>query len=182
MSNEEQNNIDDVESNIDEVSNYDDVDVDVDDVDDVDVDIADDQETEEIPSKHDPEDDDDNDPDADDGYDEDDDPDVDRVMRRKKHHVYHQIPESTEIVIVDPSNRITSEYMTLYEYSIVVGTRATHIANGSVLYTDPEGLFDPRDIAKKEINENKCPLSVTRKISPTKIEVWEVNEMIKPQM
>jgi len=97
-------------------------------------------------------------------------------------HTYHQIPESTEINIVPPNQRITSEYMTIYEYTMVVGTRATHIENGSVLFTDPRELFDPRDIAKKEINELKCPLSITRKISPTKIEIWMVNEMIKPQM
>ena len=54
------------------------------------------------------------------------------------------------------------------------------VDDGSILYTDPQGLFDPRDIAKKEISENKCPLSVTRHVSPTAIEVWEVNEMIKP--
>ncbi len=140
--------------------------------DDVDVDI-DDQEDEGKPSK-----DDDDDEDEDD----DDDDDEDSPKPKKRVHVYHQVPESTEIIIIAPSNRITSEYMTIYEYSMVVGTRATHIANGSTLYTDPQGLYDPREIAKKEIAENKCPLSITRRISPTMVEVWEVNEMIKPQM
>jgi DNA-directed RNA polymerase subunit K/omega len=111
---------------------------------------------------------------------EDDDDDDDRVAPPRRHHVYHQAVDSTEIKIVSPDRRTTSEYMTIYEYSMVVGTRATHISEGSILYTDPQGLFDPRDIAKKEINENKCPLSITRKVSPSMIEVWEVNEMIKP--
>ncbi len=175
MSAEDITNVDDV---IDDVeSNYDD-DIDV----DVDVE-EDEQETtnvEVIPKRDIDEDEPDADVDVDD--DEDDDPDAERSISKIRKHVYHQIPESTEIIIVDPKNRITSEYMTLYEYSIIVGIRATHISNGSVLYTDPEGLFDPRDIAKKEISENKCPLSITRKISPKKIEVWEVNEMIKPQL
>lgn len=100
----------------------------------------------------------------------------------KRVHVYHQIPESTEIRIVPPEDRRTSEYMTIYEYTMVVGTRATHIAEGSVLYTNPSGLYDPREIAKKEIDEGLCPLSITRKISPTQIEIWEVNEMVKPQL
>ncbi len=126
--------------------------------------------------KDDEDDEDDEDDDGDDGDDD------ERVLPKKRTHIYHQIPDSTEIKIVNPQNRITSEYMTIYEYAMVVGTRATHISNGSILYTDPQGLYDPRDIAKKEINENKCPLSISRKVSPTMIEIWEVNEMIKPQM
>lgn len=143
---------------------------DVDDESDVDVDVDDEpNRNEEKATKED-----------DDEDDEDDEP---APMKAKPHqHVYHQIPDSSEIKIVAPANRITSEYMTIYEYSMVIGTRATHISEGSVLYTDPQGLYDPRDIAKKEINENKCPLSITRKVSPTMIEVWEVNEMIKPQI
>lgn len=120
--------------------------------------------------------------DEDDEDDEDEEDDEEKQTPKKRMHVYHQIPESTEVRIIPPHRRITSEYMTIFEYSMVVGTRATHIASGSVLYTDPQGLYDPRDIAKKEIAENKCPLSITRKISPTMIEIWEVNEMIKPQM
>ena len=123
------------------------------------------------------------DEDGDEDDDEDDtNDDVERRIAKKRNHVYHQIPDSTEIKIIAPENRLTSEYMTIYEYSMVVGTRATHIANGSVLYTDAQGLYDPREIAKKEIAENLCPLLVTRKISSNAVEVWEVNEMIKPQL
>ena len=139
--------------------------------DDVDVDVDD---TEDVDQQKDDDDDDDDDNDNDDT--------TERVISKKRSHVYHQVPESTQITIVAPEKRITSEYMTSYEYSMVVGTRATHITEGSVIYTNPQGLFDAREIAKKEINENKCPLSITRKISPTMIEVWEVNEMIKPQI
>lgn len=118
----------------------------------------------------------------DDDDDDDEDDSAEVAPPKKRTHVYHQVPDSTKITIVAPDRRITSEYMTIYEYSMVVGTRATHISEGSILYTDPQGLYDPRDIAKKEINENKCPLSLTRKVSPSQIELWEVNEMIKPQM
>lgn len=114
--------------------------------------------------------------------DEEDDEDEDKEVPKKRVHVYHQVPESTEIKIVPAHRRVTSEYMTTFEYAMIVGTRATHISEGSVLYTDPQGLYDPRDIAKKEMAENKCPLSITRKVSPTMIEIWEVNEMVKPQM
>lgn len=140
---------------------YDDVDADIDDV-DADIDDVEDQKR---------------------GDDEEEDDELeDKESPKKRMHVYHQVPESTETKIIAPHLRITSEYMTIFEYSMVVGTRATHIADGSILYTDPQGLYDPRDIAKKEIDENKCPLSITRKVSPSKIEIWEVNEMIKPQV
>ncbi len=166
MSTTDHNVDDDVES-----------DYDVDDIVDVDVDVDESDTVEITNAKHNVDDDED----EEENEHEEDDGNMDSAPK-KIHHMYHQIPESTEIRIVPASKRITSEYMTTYEYSIVVGTRATHISNGSVLYTDPDGLFDPRDIAKKEINENMCPLSITRKISPTSIEVWEVNEMIKPQL
>lgn len=146
--------------------------------DDVDVDVDVDDEEVAKTSKGNRDDDDDDDDDEDDDAND----DAESRPTKKRNHVYHQVPDSTEIRIIAPENRITSEYMTIYEYSMIVGTRATHIANGSVLYTDPQGLYDPRDIAKKEISENLCPLLVTRKISPSAVEVWEVNEMIKPQL
>lgn len=151
----------DIADEEDNESVYEDADIDADIDDDIDVD-----ETKNIKE-------DDEDEDDDDEY---------KEVPKKRMHVYHQVPESTEIKIVPPHRRVTSEYMTIFEFSMVVGTRATHISEGSVLYTDPQGLYDPRDIAKKEIAENKCPLSITRKVSPTMIEIWEVNEMVKPQM
>lgn len=150
-----------IEDDVDE-----EVDVDAEDV-DVDVDEDDNQKAK-------------NEDDEDEDEDDDDDETTDVAPIKKRNHVYHQVPESTEIKIVAPEKRITSEYMTIYEYSMVVGTRASHIAEGSILYTDPEGLYDPRDIAKKEIAENKCPLSITRQVSADMMEIWEVNEMIKP--
>jgi DNA-directed RNA polymerase subunit K/omega len=161
---------------LDDAEDIDDLD-DVDDVDDVDDDSGDigDVDTD-VGIKPVKEDDDDDDEDQ-----GDDDEKQDRMLPKKRTHIYHQVPEYTEIKMVSSEDRVTSEYMTIYEFAMVVGTRATHIASGSILYTDPDGLYDPRDIAKKEIAEGKCPLSITRKVSPTMLEVWEVNEMIKPQ-
>jgi len=89
--------------------------------------------------------------------------------------------EST-IILVKSEDRLTSEHMTNYEYSKVIGIRATHISDGSPIFTDVVNLTDPRDIAKKEINENVCPLSITRKLRNGKIEQWTVNELIKPNI
>jgi len=83
--------------------------------------------------------------------------------------------------IVKSDDRITSEYMTVYEYAMVISTRATHISKGSPIFTKIDKLDDPIEIAKKEIREHKCPLNVVRRLrNGNKIEMWSVNEMIKP--
>lgn len=70
--------------------------------------------------------------------------------------------------------------MTRYEYAMVIGTRATHISDGSPLYVDATGLSEARDIAIKELRMKRCPLSISRKVSNYKVEIWEVNEMTPP--
>ncbi len=107
------------------------------------------------------------------------------VIQRNK---LHQIKITSEdddntIIVVRPENRVTSDHMTFYEYTHVVGVRATHISNGSPIYTSIENLDNPIDIAKKEIRENKCPLSIKRRLGSTNmVEIWSVNEMVKPHI
>jgi DNA-directed RNA polymerase I, II, and III subunit RPABC2 len=87
----------------------------------------------------------------------------------------------TALEIVKPEDRMTSEYMTIYEYAMVIGTRATHISKGAPIFTTIDTIDDPIQIAKKEINESKCPLNITRRLrNSNKIEMWSVNDMIKP--
>jgi DNA-directed RNA polymerase I, II, and III subunit RPABC2 len=91
----------------------------------------------------------------------------------------YTVKNSSEVTLVAPEQRVTSECMTLYEYAMVIGTRATHISEGAPLYVDATGLSNARDIAIKELDEKKCPLSISRKVG-RKLEIWEVNEMTKP--
>ena len=144
-------------------------------------------------SNEDDEDEDDNDEDDNDEDDDDDDNEdeenedgeipIPSIFKRKLHQIKFNSTEGSKIIVVKPENRITSDHMTLYEYTSVVGTRATHIAHGSSIYTSYENLSDPCDIAKKEIDENRCPLSIVRKLgNSNKIEIWEVNELIKPHI
>merc|ERR550514_1553937 len=51
--------------------------------------------------------------------------------------------------------RITTNYMTKYEKSRVIGTRALHISMNAPLMVDPEGETDPLQIATKELMEKK---------------------------
>ena len=110
--------------------------------------------------------------------------DNDRVITARKNlYQINDCNDNTRLTIVKPEKRITSDRMTVYEYASVIGTRATHISKGAPLYTEIGDLYEPRDIAIKEINEGMCPLSISRRIGNTQyIEIWEVNEMVKPNV
>jgi DNA-directed RNA polymerase subunit K/omega len=80
--------------------------------------------------------------------------------------------------IVDPNYRITSNYITIYEYSEVIGRRAEQISKGSKIFIDYNNISDPILIAKKELLAKKCPLSILRHIGLDKYECWAVNELL----
>ncbi len=73
--------------------------------------------------------------------------------------------------------RLTSPYMTRYEYTECVGRRAVMIANGCDPLVDYENMFDPIEIARKEILERKIPLIIIRKLPNGKIEEWSIKDM-----
>lgn len=81
-----------------------------------------------------------------------------------------------DIPIVAPEDRITSEVMSKYEYAEVVGIRAKHIESGGTIFVDAGSESDPIKIAKKEIAERKCPLSIIRMVGNT-AEIYSINEL-----
>lgn len=145
----------DVESEVEEVDEDDEVDIEID-----------------QPSKDNEEDED---------IEEDEENEEDKIIVIPKRNMIQTLQkEVSDIIIVAPDNRITSEYMTTYEYSKVVGTRATHISEGAPLYIDPSGISSALEIAIKEIDMKLCPLVIVRQTRNKKVEIWEVNEMTKP--
>lgn len=87
-----------------------------------------------------------------------------------------------KIVITTPrSERITSEIMTLAEYTRVISERASQIQNGSIIFIDIGNETDLIKIAKMEISLKKSPMKITRFITDNIVEIWEVNEMILPK-
>lgn len=85
------------------------------------------------------------------------------------------------IVLMHPDNRVTSNVMTRFEYTEVVGIRARQIEKGGTCFTDTAGITDPLEKAKKEIMDKRCPLSVKRAlVQDQKYELWHVNEMSLP--
>jgi len=86
-----------------------------------------------------------------------------------------------EIIFIHPSNRITSEVMTKFEYTEVLSIRSKQIEKGGTCFTDSEGISDPLELARKEIIDKKCPLDIIRPLVGQKIyEKWHVNEMVIP--
>ena len=90
----------------------------------------------------------------------------------------------TKTIYVHPDARITSEVMTDFEYNHIVGIRAQQLANDLKSFTEIGDLSDPIEIAKLEIANKRCPLSIKRvrtMLNGCEIaELWEVNEMSIP--
>ena len=88
--------------------------------------------------------------------------------------------ENNDLVISKPEDRITSNIMTIYEFSYVLAIRARHIDDGGPVYVDIEGLTTTRAMAMREIVQKKSPLSIMRKLSKNRAEIWAVNDLTIP--
>lgn len=74
-------------------------------------------------------------------------------------------PLFTDYVILHTANESSRKVMTIYEYAEVISQRAAQIQKSfKSVFTSIGTLSDPRDIAKKEILDKKCPLSIIRKL------------------
>ena len=81
------------------------------------------------------------------------------------------------VTVVPDDERITSNIMSKFEWSEVIGIRTCHIESGGAIYTEIGTLKDPYLIAIKELQDRKCPLLIIRKIGDNKVEHWKCNEM-----
>lgn len=90
--------------------------------------------------------------------------------------------DSTFQYIIKNEDRITSNILTKYELIELISTRAKQISNGCHIFTNVNGLTDPIEMAKKEIADNKCPLSLMRNIGLNKYELIFPNHMAKPKI
>ena len=104
-------------------------------------------------------------------------------MALKEKYEYKPL-QRVKTVYVRPKDRITSEVMTKFEYAEVTSIRAKQLEDGDEPFTDVKDLHNPVDMAKKEIADKKCPLSVVRNRTfegdTTIAELWQVNEMAIP--
>lgn len=90
--------------------------------------------------------------------------------------------ESKIQYIIKSDDKITSNVLTIYEMTELIGIRATQISQGAPVFVDIEFISDPIEMAKKEIINNRCPLYVKRYIGLDRYELWDPNIMIKPKI
>ena len=74
--------------------------------------------------------------------------------------------------------RKTSKYMTKYERSRILGTRALQISMNAPVMVVLEGETDPLEIAMKELRERKIPFTIRRYLPDGSYEDWGVDELI----
>lgn len=93
---------------------------------------------------------------------------------------------STDAIVVETivpdDERVTSNIMTRYELCSLVSMRAQQISKNPTCFVDVTGLHDPSDMALREIYQNKCPFLLKRKVGHGVFELWNPNDMVKPQL
>jgi len=94
-----------------------------------------------------------------------------------------------EYIVVSPDKRVSSQRMSLFEFTDIISTRATQIEKFADCLVDITGLTSPIDMAKKELFERKSPIIIRRKMGRKKCadgltreiyEYWRANEMEFP--
>ena len=89
-------------------------------------------------------------------------------------------------IIVPEDERITTNMMTKFEFTNLVGTRAQQIDKSGIYYADLKnqnmGHLNALDVAILELQQKKCPLLIKRHIDNKHIEIFNPNEMIIPKV
>ena len=75
------------------------------------------------------------------------------------------------------SSHTTRPYMTRYEYAKLVGCRALLIKEGDPPKVECEGMYNPIEIAKKEIHERVIPLAIKRRLPNGREEILYISDM-----
>ncbi len=126
--------------------------------------------------------DDDNETYEDEIYDEEQDDEQDEENDTTHSFIDHELDNDSKIqYIIKSDNKITSNILTIYEVTELIGIRATQISNGAPVFTDVSDINDPIEMAKLELKNNKCPLYVKRYLGLDKYELWDPNIMVKPK-
>lgn len=73
----------------------------------------------------------------------------------------------------------TSNRMTRFEYTMLIAARALQLSAGAHPLIDykKENIYDPREIAERELNERIIPLVIQRNLPDGSKEFWKVEDM-----
>ena len=78
---------------------------------------------------------------------------------------------------IKSEDRITSKYLTKYEKTRLLGTRALQISMNAKSTLDNIKEIDSLKIAEMELKEKKIPLMIQRYLPNGNIEYWRIEEM-----
>ena len=98
-------------------------------------------------------------------------------------HVFNptevQAETKKNIYIVPNNQRRTSQVISEFEFTRVLGERSQQIQNGSQIFVEPDLNLTEIDIARLEIKMGCCPLTIIRMYNSNIGELWSVNELEK---
>jgi DNA-directed RNA polymerase I, II, and III subunit RPABC2 len=109
-------------------------------------------------------------------YEEDGADDEDDVFKKNNEDLYNT-DYYREIKVTPNDMRLTSDIMTMFEFSEIIGIRTSEIEKGAPVFTDVSDLNSSYDMAIKELFDRKSPLKVIRLVSKFEQEEWLANEM-----
>lgn len=81
----------------------------------------------------------------------------------------------------DPTKNKSAPEMTKYELALIIGKRATQIAQGAIpLINVPARMTHVDEIAEEELRQKKTPFIIRRDLGNGKYEFWKVKDMKLP--
>lgn len=87
-------------------------------------------------------------------------------------------------IIVSNDDRRTSDTLNKFEYSAILSERTEYISEDSTTFINIDGMDDPREIAKAEIRQRKCPIMIKRYVGTKDgqkyFEIVSPNDLIHP--
>jgi DNA-directed RNA polymerases I, II, and III subunit RPABC2 len=79
---------------------------------------------------------------------------------------------------LNKEERISSNRLTRFERSGLLGRRAVQIDNDAPIFVDIDGETSSYEIALKELMEKKIPLNVERILPNGDWEIWTIDELV----
>ena len=87
-------------------------------------------------------------------------------------------PDTISTREVPAQERTTSRYMTKYERTRIIGTRALQLSQNAPPLVELAGETDPLKIASRELQAKKIPIIVRRYLPDGRFEDWSVQELL----